>query len=191
MFLLSERFNFTISSFGRFGLSPLFSTRVPVTSENIPDFRIWLSYYTAQDEFGFMSASLHTDVILSDVYFEPLALSAWLLVISTAGSLSILLTSVKLFRQTLKSNVMRSVYNIIMVAKNLIDQPTSTNDTNGLQLRVTTLIMCLWCFGCMHANHAYKTAVFSGSHFRQRNYYPTTANEMRKSSWEKYSTKSY
>lgn len=43
----------------------------------------------------------------------------------------------------------------------------------------------------MHANHAYKAAVFSGSHFLENTAYPVNTNEMIESSWDKYSTRGF
>ncbi len=169
MYLLGKRLNFTISKFKTFHWMPAIYTRIPVTSQSLAVFGFWLSYFVAQDEFAFMSASLHTNVTAINVYFEPFALSSWLLVVLTAAFLSILLTLVKFFRQISGNQCTRLIYNLILVTKNLIDQPTSTCETNGIQFRVNTLIMCLWCFCCMHANHAYKAAVFSGSHFHENN----------------------
>ncbi len=72
-----------------------------------------------------------------------------------------------------------------------MDQPTCFNETNGTRLKVNTFVLCLWCFGCMHANHAYKAAVFSGSHFQEKTEYPLNTHEMIKSSWEKHTSRDY
>lgn len=79
----------------------------------------------------------------------------------------------------------------MFVTKNLIDQPTSCCDTNGTNLRLNTLMLCLWGFFCMHANHVYKAAVFSSSNFEEHTAYPKRTKEIIMLSWEKYTTTDY
>lgn len=191
LFLLSKNLNFTISKLKTFYFSPEIGLRLLVSSANLGIFRTWLSYYTDKDGFGFMSASLYIKITLSNVYFKPLALSSLLLVIFSSSILTIVLTFRKIFRRTPKYAMIRLPHNIIFVAKNPIDQPTSSCDTNGSHLKLNTLILCLWCFCYMHENHAYKAAVFSGSHFQENTVYPINTKEIVESSWDKYCTKGF
>lgn len=191
MLMLSQRFNFTLTTFKTLNSSSTIFSKEFVTSNNLIVHRAWLSFYTDTDQFAFMSLSLHTKITLSDVFFQPLALSSWLLVTISAIVLLFLLSWANLLVVRKGFTASRLVSYILLVSKNLIDQPTSDSDTNGLRFRLNTLVLCLWCFCCMHANHLYKAAVFSGSHFQEKNEYPTNTNEMVKSFWPKYTTSTY
>lgn len=72
MVLLSGRYIFSVSGFQHSSHSFLITSGVTVTSNNFQAYKVWLPYYVAESEFAFMSASLHTNISLNNVYFEPL-----------------------------------------------------------------------------------------------------------------------
>lgn len=182
---LSARNNFTISMSKIFFWDPEISSRVMVNQYNLHRTKSWLSHYTFGTGFGFMSASLNTNITVSNVYIDPLTLSSWLVVLFILAFVSVLLTVTNLFRKTSKYFVIRLLNNIFLLLKNLVDQPTSCSDTNGMKLKMGTLILCLWCFCCLNANYAYKAAVFSGAHFQDNNGFPTNLRELLNSQWVK------
>lgn len=114
---LSLQINFTLTTYPTIIWDPVITSRTTVNEQNLELERSWLLHYVFLLEYGFMSASINSNITLTNVYIKPLSWSSWLVVPSLISFLSVMLTDLNFFRKYSENFVIRFINIVFVVTK--------------------------------------------------------------------------